>query len=535
MVVSKRSTRIAARNSRPTSVSNEAHSHKDGTGEEDQESGSTKCGDDGQTSLTSVGEIGKPTESVSGHLSLPSTDSRESSKRRGKKLDADPHRLRSSDLSDNSDQQSIINSKQKEKSALEKVSSFCRRTEKQAPPEELDGSRKRMRSEADVTGGSKRSKLPISDECTSESIIVDAMVIDSEPSSLSSSLYGCLGVKDDSATTRELDIGDEDRGRSLPQHDPSQLCDSNIENGSTQNCPDSNTAMTEMEECSILHASSSVSNKGEPNDEGVARPLTGSDSTMHKGDIHVENVGDDNQSTFRTSMQADITTALLTSTDNVEEHRENAGEIHEPTIARADVSHSISKTCESNETCQNTPRQSELQLDDKIEHDITQNDSVDDGTSRDKPLEIVAFGGHGRAEDDNPIEEITDNIAPIPTQNNTDGLRVRKAHSVSQLKMALFLEASKAHCFGNNAVRMFANYWDTLGKYLTSGPHGSLKRGGPDLRSRTGIESILSGFLKTRKMKLIHNKLILCKFVLLSIQLQLSCVNLTRVALAFCD
>jgi hypothetical protein len=515
MVGSKRSTRIAARNSRPTSASNEAHSDQDGTGEEDQESGSTQCGDDGQTSLTSVGEIGKPIESASGHLSLPSADSRESSKRRGKKLDADPHRLRSSDPSDNSDKQPNINSKLKDKSTLEKVSSFFRRAEKQAPPEELDWSRKRMRSEADPSGGSKRSKLPLSDECTSESIIDDAMIIDSEPSSLSSSLYGCLGAKDDSATTRELDIGDEDMGRSLPQHDASQLCDSNIENGPTQKCPDSKTAMTAMEECSILHPSSSASNKGEPTDEGVPRPLKGSDSLVNKGNFHVENVGGDNQSSFRSSMQVDITTALLTSTYNVEGHSENAGEIHEPTIARADFSHSNSKICGSNETCQNTPQQSELQLDDKVEHDITQNDCTDDGTSRDNPLEIDDFGGHGRAEDDNPMEEIIDDIVPIPTQNNTDGLRVRKAPSVSQLKMALFLEASKAHCFGNDAARVFANYWDTLGKYLSSDPHGSMKRGGPDLRSRTGIEPILNGFLKTRKMKLLHNKLLLCKFALL--------------------
>jgi hypothetical protein len=89
--------------------------------------------------------------------------------------------------------------------------------------------------------------------------------------------------------------------------------------------------------------------------------------------------------------------------------------------------------------------------------------------------------------------------------------QAREAHSVSQFKMALFLEASKVHR-GQGAEHMFAKYWETLGEYITFGSNTCLMRVRLVLSSsRAGIETILRSFLKTKKMKRLHNKLILGK------------------------
>ena len=88
----------------------------------------------------------------------------------------------------------------------------------------------------------------------------------------------------------------------------------------------------------------------------------------------------------------------------------------------------------------------------------------------------------------------------------------KEAHSVGQLKMALFLEASKVHR-GKRAEHIFAKYWQTLGEYITIGLNKGFIRVRSDLSSSScaGIEAILRSFLKTRKMKRLHNKLILGK------------------------
>lgn len=76
--------------------------------------------------------------------------------------------------------------------------------------------------------------------------------------------------------------------------------------------------------------------------------------------------------------------------------------------------------------------------------------------------------------------------------------------SLGQLKMALFLEASKVHR-GTSAERRFANYWETLERYITLGSHGQVS-------SVSKVHSTcLDRFLKTHKMKRLHNKLVLGK------------------------
>jgi hypothetical protein len=84
--------------------------------------------------------------------------------------------------------------------------------------------------------------------------------------------------------------------------------------------------------------------------------------------------------------------------------------------------------------------------------------------------------------------------------------------SVSQLKMALFLEASHVHA-GCKPERIFANYWDALEEFIanprssssSSSPYCGGVRSDPSYKFNATLEL----FLKTRKMKRLHNKLIL--------------------------
>ena len=90
--------------------------------------------------------------------------------------------------------------------------------------------------------------------------------------------------------------------------------------------------------------------------------------------------------------------------------------------------------------------------------------------------------------------------------------RARETHSVGKIKMALFLEASSVHR-GNGVERMFSKYWETLGEYitldfLTKAPTRVMSG---TRSSRAGIDSTLRSFLRTRKMKRLHNKLVLGK------------------------
>ena len=93
--------------------------------------------------------------------------------------------------------------------------------------------------------------------------------------------------------------------------------------------------------------------------------------------------------------------------------------------------------------------------------------------------------------------------------------RQRPQISLGHFKMALYLEASKVHC-GHGVERMFANYWDTLEKYIASFPAAKgriMRRERSDVRVGTpSIESTSRSFLLTRKMKRLHNKIVLGKF-----------------------
>ena len=75
----------------------------------------------------------------------------------------------------------------------------------------------------------------------------------------------------------------------------------------------------------------------------------------------------------------------------------------------------------------------------------------------------------------------------------------KQAPSANQLKIALFLESAKVnHGAGNE--RALANYWESLERCITFGSHaGNISRS----------KEMMNSFLTTKRMKYLHNKLIL--------------------------
>jgi len=104
--------------------------------------------------------------------------------------------------------------------------------------------------------------------------------------------------------------------------------------------------------------------------------------------------------------------------------------------------------------------------------------------------------------------------------------RRRHTLTVGQLKTALFLEASIVHHHqgGNDAKCIFDNYWNNIGKYLCFSRrcHLRIRSDQTSLSSSSslvGFEAMLQNFLKTRRMKRLHNKLVLGKHLYIFIAL----------------
>ena len=96
----------------------------------------------------------------------------------------------------------------------------------------------------------------------------------------------------------------------------------------------------------------------------------------------------------------------------------------------------------------------------------------------------------------------------IPKSSETN-TTLKRQPCLGQLKMALSLEASKVHR-DKGAEQMFVNYWENLETYISLGPKNGIARS--DSSMTADIEDILKGVLITRKMKRLHNKLVLGKF-----------------------
>eukprot|EP00986_Skeletonema_menzelii_P003779 scaffold1210_cov123-Skeletonema_menzelii.AAC.1 len=125
-------------------------------------------------------------------------------------------------------------------------------------------------------------------------------------------------------------------------------------------------------------------------------------------------------------------------------------------------------------------------------------DSTNAVVTDDAPLHQLGVG----AAETVSHPELSTSYNNFETSNSTKA----STPSVSQLKMALFLEASRVHV-GSKPERMFANYWDALEKYIAPRRNRShfTARSDPSFKFNATLEL----FLKTRKMKRLHNKLIL--------------------------
>ena len=72
--------------------------------------------------------------------------------------------------------------------------------------------------------------------------------------------------------------------------------------------------------------------------------------------------------------------------------------------------------------------------------------------------------------------------------------------SMDKLKISLYSEALKVHG-GKGGDRIFANYWDALGRYLVKGD--SLRSN--DNTASNGVEAALLSFLSTKRLRKLHN------------------------------
>ena len=94
-------------------------------------------------------------------------------------------------------------------------------------------------------------------------------------------------------------------------------------------------------------------------------------------------------------------------------------------------------------------------------------------------------------------------------EEELESVEYTPAPCLDTIKMTIFLEGCKAHR-GKGPERRFADYWDALARNIALGLRGKdrSKRCSKD-EACNGIEYILSSFLTTKRLKRLHNELIL--------------------------
>ena len=112
------------------------------------------------------------------------------------------------------------------------------------------------------------------------------------------------------------------------------------------------------------------------------------------------------------------------------------------------------------------------------------------------PVHFTAQGHHDVAAEEKKGKEL-------------ESVEYTQGPCLETIKMNLYLEGRKAHR-GNGPERQFADYWDALARNIAIGLRGKdkSKRWSND-EACNGIEYCLDSFLVTKKMKRLHNELIL--------------------------
>ena len=232
-----------------------------------------------------------------------------------------------------------------------------------------------------------------------------------------------------------------------------------------------NKAQSSEQEVIIDGDITSQSHAGKGNNEDVGTTLEdGIDNAMEHG-VPMKN----NTSERSLSQSHDEQRQLLTTDDNSKEQLLRGEEEEEEKIVDAmetDVS-------TENIVSEERPSRQDGSDDTVDNNEITMSDG--------QPLTLTSSSPN-KSEFDN---------TQSPPQPTTIPTVVPTTPSVDQLKMALFLEASRVHTGSGPPERIFANYWDALEKFISS----------PGVSSNPSLT--LERFLKTRKMKRLHNKLVL--------------------------
>jgi len=208
------------------------------------------------------------------------------------------------------------------------------------------------------------------------------------------------------------------------------------------------------------------------------------------------------------------TTPVVLDHDTVETNQSSKPKPMETTTRNEDdATMDIDRTTERNHhhpTEQQTPQQ-------HVE-DSTNVDVIDAHIHPEVSVGGVAAAAESTSHCELPTTTSSNNNNNFESSSNTAKKKksiLLPPPSVSQLKMALFLEASRVH-EGCKPERMFVNYWDAIENFIanhhpTSSPHHC--GGGATTNTRSDpsfqLNATLELFLKTRKMKRLHNKLIL--------------------------
>jgi len=89
---------------------------------------------------------------------------------------------------------------------------------------------------------------------------------------------------------------------------------------------------------------------------------------------------------------------------------------------------------------------------------------------------------------------------PMVDLNAEERRSRNEAASLDKLKIILYMEAMKVHK-GKGGDRLFADYWDALGRYLSKGDSAR----SDDDPATNGVEAVLTSFLTTGKLRKLHN------------------------------
>lgn len=111
----------------------------------------------------------------------------------------------------------------------------------------------------------------------------------------------------------------------------------------------------------------------------------------------------------------------------------------------------------------------------------------------------VSSGNETQTTNESPVRLNTAEIKESDCNEEVERIR-NDASSLDRMKLNLYMEAMKVHR-GESGERLFADYWDTLGRFLAQGNSAR----SDDNSATNGVEAVIATFLCTRKLRKLHN------------------------------